>query len=81
LDKNKNIYVVDKGGEVVTVFNSNGEYFKKAGLVGDSLSILNNPVAVAIDDRGVLYVCNDGDSSIYRFKLSNSLDEDLKPED
>jgi hypothetical protein len=81
LDKNKNIYVVDKGGEVVTVFNSDGEYFKKAGLVGDSLSILNNPVAVAIDERGVVYVCNDGDSSIYRFKLSNSLDEDLKPED
>ena len=81
LDNNRNIYVVDKEEMSITVFNSNGKYFKKAGLVGDSLSMLSNPVAVAIDDRGVLYVCNDGDSSIYRFKLSNSLDEDLKPED
>ena len=81
LDKNKNIYAVGKEDNEVFVFNSQGEYFKSAGNIGDTLSILNTPVAVAVDERGVLYVCNSGDSTVHRFKLSNSLDEDLETED
>jgi streptogramin lyase len=38
-------------------------------------------IAVTVDERGVVYVCDKGNGAIYRFKLSNSLDEDLKPED
>ena len=81
LDKNKNIYAVGKEDNEVFVFNSQGEYFKSAGNIGDTLSILKTPVAVAVDERGVLYVCNSGDSTVHRFKLSNSLDEDLTSED
>jgi len=29
----------------------------------------------------VVYVCDKEDGAIYRFKLSNTLDEDLKTED
>ena len=81
LDENKNIYVVDNLNSDVTVFNSQGDYFKKAGYGPDSLKIMIEPCAVAVDKRGVLYVCDRGNSSIYRYQLSNSLDEDIKPED
>ena len=81
LDENKNIYVVDSFNSDVTVFNAQGDYFKKAGYGPDSLKIMVEPCAVAVDKRGVLYVCDRGNSSIYRYKLSNSLDEEIKPED
>ncbi len=42
--------------------------------------ILMSPTAVTVDDRGVIYVCDPEASSIYRFRLSNVLDEDLQPD-
>ena len=81
LDENKNIYVADNLNSDVTVFNSQGDYFKKAGYGPDSLKIMLEPCAVAVDNRGVVYVCDRGNSSIYRYQLSNSLDEDIKTED
>ena len=83
VDKDRNIYVVDSTKGDVSVFNTNGKFFKKAGYASkeDTVSIMNEPVAVTVDQRGVVYVCDQGDGAIYRFKLSNSLDEDLKPED
>ena len=77
----KNIYVVDNLNSDVTVFNSQGDYFKKAGYGSDSLKIMIDPCAVAVDKRGVVYVCDRGNSSIYRYQLSNNLDEDIQPED
>ena len=50
-------------------------------LGGDSSFIMNAPVAITVDDRGILYVCDEADKSIYRFKLSNNLDEDIIIED
>ena len=81
LDDNKNIYVVDDVNSDVTVFNSYGDYFKKAGYGQDSLKIMSEPCAVAVDQRGVLYVCDRENSAIYRYQLSNNLDEDITPED
>ena len=81
LDENKNIYVADNLNSDVTVFNSQGDYFKKAGYGPDSIKIMLEPCAVAVDNRGVVYVCDRGNSSIYRYQLSNSLDEDIKTED
>jgi len=40
-----------------------------------------NPVALAVDNRGILYACDSQNGAIYRFKLSNTLDEDLTTED
>jgi uncharacterized protein YjfI (DUF2170 family) len=79
VDDNKNVYAVDKNNNKIHVFNSNGQYFKTIG--SGNKPTLNSPKAVAIDNRGVVYVCSPGDSSIHRFKLSNSLDEDLETED
>jgi len=79
VDNDKNIYVVDQDQLEVRVFNSKGEFFKNIKYYSkqDSAYILTNPLAVAIDNRGVVYVCDEGERAIYRFKLSNSLDEDI----
>ena len=81
VDNNRNIYIVDKQNRDVTVFNSHGDFFKKAGYQQDSLSIMNQPVAVTVDQKGIVYVCDQIDGTVYRYKLSNTLDEDLTPED
>ena len=81
LDENKNMYVVDNVNSDVTVFDSKGDYFKKAGYGQDSLKLMIEPCALAVDQRGVLYVCDRANGSIYRYQLSNSLDEDITPED
>ena len=81
LDENKNMYVVDNVNSDVTVFDSKGDYFKKAGYGQDSLKLMIEPCALAVDQRGVVYVCDRANGSIYRYQLSNSLDEDITPED
>ena len=81
VDNNRNIYIVDKQNRDVTVFNSYGDFFKKAGYQQDSLSIMNQPVAVTVDQKGIVYVCDQIDGTVYRYKLSNTLDEDITPED
>ena len=81
LDDSKTMYVVDDVNADVTVFNSYGDYFKKVGYEQDSVKVMVEPCAVAVDQRGLLYVCDRTSSAIYRFQLSNSLDEDITPED
>ena len=78
VDKNRNIYVADSERDHISVFTANGQFFKEAGYVNDdSLRIMSEPVAVTVDQRGIIYVCDKNDGSIYRYKLSNSLEEDL----
>ncbi len=79
VDNNKNIYVVDQINADVSVFNSYGTFFKKAGYKKNLEKIMIEPVAATVDRRGVLYVCDSG--AIYRFKLSNTINEDLTIED
>ena len=81
VDNNRNSYIVDQMNSDITVFNSNGSFFKKAGYINENEKIMANPVALAVDNRGILYVCDSQNGAIYRFKLSNTLDEDLTTED
>jgi len=83
VDNDKNVYIVDIEQKEVTIFNSKGNFFKNIQYTvgGDSSFIMNAPVAITVDDRGILYVCDEADKSIYRFKLSNNLDEDIIIED
>ena len=83
VDNDKNVYIVDVEQKEVTIFNSKGNFFKNIQYTvrGDSSFIMNAPVAITVDDRGILYVCDEADKSIYRFKLSNNLDEDIIIED
>ena len=73
--------IVDRINADVTVFDSHGSFFKKAGYKDGLVKIMNEPVAAAVDQRGILYVCDMNKSAIYRFKLSNTLNEDLEQED
>ena len=81
VDNNRNSYIVDRINADVTVFDSHGSFFKKAGYKDGLVKIMNEPVAAAVDQRGILYVCDINESAIYRFKLSNTLNEDLEQED
>jgi len=84
VDENKNIYIVDGLDSEVIVFDASGNYFKEAGYNfkdGIEEKVMNKPMALTVDERGVVYVCDRGNGAIYRFKLSNSLDEGLKLED
>ena len=107
VDDNQMIYVSNSGAREIQVFNSDGSFFKKAGVeeyrvdreLGyptDSLAVvvdsteyfyiveekglLLNPAGITVDDRGVIYICDPDQSSIFRFRLSNVLDEDIQPE-
>ena len=40
---------------------------------------LISPRALTVDNRGMIYVCDPEQSSIFRYQLSNQLDEDLQP--
>lgn len=42
---------------------------------------LEQPRAVTVDERGVIYVCDTPAGRIARFRLSNILDEDLQPDE
>ena len=83
VDLDRNIYVVDDNKAEIRVFDNKGDFFKNIQYYSkeDSTLIMNQPVAIAVDNRGILYVCDKGDKSIYRFKLSNNLDEDIIIED
>ena len=48
-------------------------------LVVEEKEYLEYPSAVAVDEKGVIYVCDPSSSSIVRFRLSNQLDENLNP--
>jgi len=83
VDNNQQMYIVDNDLKHVSVFNSSGNFFKYAGYTSsnDTVPIMTDPVAVTVDDRGVIYVCDKTEGAIFRYKLSNSLDEDIIPEE
>lgn len=49
--------------------------------VKETPGFLENPRAITVDNRGMIYVCDPSQSSIFRYQLSNQLDEDLQPLD
>jgi len=79
IDNKRNIYVVDKENSDVKVFNSYGDYFKKILMPADTL--INQIVAVAVDQNNVVYICDKEYGAIFRYKLSNILNEDINTED
>ena len=86
IDNARNIYVVDKVNADVTVFNSYGEFFKKITIPTDTIIVdkdtsINKIVAVAVDQNNVVYVCDKSHGSVYRYKLSNILNEDINTGD
>ncbi|MFQ6616150.1 MAG: NHL repeat-containing protein [Fidelibacterota bacterium] len=49
-------------------------------LTVEKKGILESPRAVAVDSRGIVYVCDTPRSRIVRYRLSNALDENITPD-
>ena len=105
VDQKQMVYVANTVAEEIQIFKSNGDFFKKAGIVevtvdttiwvfseGDSAlvdtflmverpGILGTPRGVAVDERGIIYVCDTVNSRIVRYRLSNSVDENVTPDE
>lgn len=103
-DEKQSLYVANTGAREIQVFNSDGSFFKKAGvteitvdttlevfdgqdtvlvdtfLTVEKRGLLESPRAVAVDSRGIVYVCDTPNSSIVRYRLSNTLDENITPD-
>jgi sugar lactone lactonase YvrE len=61
------IYLVDKSGHATRVLGGNGDGFSGDG--GDpSLAQLNNPVAIAMDAAGILYVADTRNDRVRRIR-------------
>ena len=105
VDQKQMVYVANTAAEEIQVFKSNGDFFKKAGILevtvdttiwvfseGDSAlvdtflmverpGILGTPRGVAVDERGIIYICDTANSRIVRYRLSNSVDENVTPDE
>ena len=103
VDNNQFVYVSNTEAQEIQVFDSDGQFFLKAGvetftidttmqvfqgsdtvvvdtfITVEEKGFLIEPVAVTVDDRGIVYICDTVTGRILRYRLSNQLDEDLQP--
>ncbi len=63
------------------VFSGSDSSLVDTFYVKESHEDLISPRAITVDNRGVIYVCDPAQFSIFRYQLSNRLDEDLEPLD
>jgi hypothetical protein len=63
----------------IWIFTGSDSVLTDTFLVVEEKEYLEYPSAVAVDEKGVIYVCDPSSSSIVRFRLSNQLDENLNP--
>src|SRR5437667_45625 len=57
-DQTGNVYVVDTGNCRVQKFDNAGNFVHLWGMFGTAPSNFQNPTGVAVDDKGVVYVCD-----------------------
>ena len=73
------------GVEVVTldtsvwIINGTDSTLVDSIMIEEHKEYLESPSALAVDSKGVIYVCDPLSGSILRFRLSNQLDENLNP--
>ena len=79
-DKSGNIYVADSGNNQIRVIDTNGRVSHvagngagTAGLVDSTLgdggsAMFDNPVDVAVDNAGIVYVCDKGNHALRQIK-------------
>ncbi len=73
------------GVEVVTldtsvwIINGTDSSLVDSIMIEEHKEYLESPSALAVDSKGVIYVCDPLSCSIVRFRLSNQLDENLNP--
>ena len=61
IDTNNLVYVSEDGNHCVSVFTSEGQFVVSFGRV------LNSPCGLAVDDSGVVYVCDTFNNHVVLF--------------
>lgn len=64
----------------VAVFNGQDTVLVDTFMTVERKGVLESPRAVGVDSRGVVYVCDTPKSRIVRYRLSNTLDENITPD-
>ncbi|MEN8130235.1 MAG: hypothetical protein ABFS45_08575 [Pseudomonadota bacterium] len=67
-DRENNVYVVDRGGQKINVYDGNN--FSCVGMIQSEL--FEDPTGLAIDSKGQLYVADQGADMIYQFTKDDS---------
>jgi tripartite motif-containing protein 71 len=63
----KYVYVVDQGNNRIQKFDGAGSFLAKWGTLGSGDGEFNNPVSIAVDDKGDVYVTDYGNNRIQKF--------------
>jgi hypothetical protein len=68
VDKDENIYVLDRGNHRIQIFNKNGYYLQSIGREGQGPGEFQNPSKIFIDSKGDIYVNETHRISIFNNK-------------
>jgi tripartite motif-containing protein 2/3/tripartite motif-containing protein 71 len=71
-DNSKRVYVSEWGGNRVCVFTLEGEYVSSFGKEGSEPGEFNFPRGLAVNDSGLLYVCDGENNRVQVFNVSIS---------
>jgi DNA-binding beta-propeller fold protein YncE len=65
IDASDNIYVADSKNNRIQVFDNNGTYITQFGNTGPAHENIEDPVGIAINSQGVVYVADGLDTDIH----------------
>jgi tripartite motif-containing protein 2/3/tripartite motif-containing protein 71 len=71
-DNSKRVYISEWGGNRVCVFTLEGEYVSSFGKEGSEPGEFNFPRGLAVNDSGLLYVCDGENNRVQVFNVSIS---------
>ena len=61
------VYVSENSNHCISVFNTSGDFITSFGKQGDRRGELINPLAIAVDNDGFVYVCDSGNERVQVF--------------
>jgi DNA-binding beta-propeller fold protein YncE len=67
VDRDGNLWVIDKGNHRVQKFNAKGEYLSKFGSYGSANGQFNSPNAIDVDPEGNIWVTDSGNHRVQKF--------------
>ena len=67
VDSAQHVYVIEREGNRVQVFDPNGRFLAKWGLRGSGLGDFSEPSAIAVECNGDVYVADTNNNRVERF--------------